>query len=105
MLEAIRQFVNAYYIHPITHDTGYNPVNTVTWALLLVLCLFLTLKLLDKLGITIDKPFIAAVSPYVFVGASLRVMEELINSDFTIMDDIFLTSAKIEIESLYYIIT
>ncbi|MBA7544900.1 hypothetical protein ES705_37261 [subsurface metagenome] len=76
MLEAIRQFVNAYYIHPITLDTGYNPVNTVTWALLLVLCLFLTLKLLKKLGITIDKPFIAAVSPYIFVGASLRVMED-----------------------------
>lgn len=76
MLEAIWQFVNAYYIHPITHDTGYNPVNTVTWALLLVLCLFLTLKLLKKLGITIDKPFIAAVSPYIFVGASLRVMED-----------------------------
>lgn len=76
MLKAIRQFVNAYYIHPITHDTGYNPVNTITWALLLVLCLFLTLKLLKKLGITIDKPFIAAVSPYIFVGASLRVMED-----------------------------
>jgi uncharacterized membrane protein len=76
MLEAIRQFVNAYYIHPITHDTGYNPVNTITWALLLVLCLFLTLKLLKKLEIEIDKTFIAALSPYIFVGASLRVMED-----------------------------
>lgn len=76
MLEAIRQFIYAYYVHPITHDTGYNPVNTVTWALLLALCLFLTLKLLKKLGITIDKPFIAAVLPYIFVGASLRVMED-----------------------------
>jgi len=76
MIEAIRQFVNAYYIHPITHDTGYNPVNTITWALLLVLCLFLTLKLLKKLDIEIDKTFIATLSPYIFVGASLRVMED-----------------------------
>lgn len=76
MLEPIRQFVNTYYIHPITHDTGYNPVNTLTWALLLVLCLFLTLKILKKLDIEINKPFIAAVSPYIFVGASLRVMED-----------------------------
>ena len=76
MLELIRQFVNTYYIHPITHDTGYNPVNTLTWALLLVLCLFLTLKLLKKLDVEINKPFIAAVSPYIFVGASLRVMED-----------------------------
>nr|AAU84226.1 conserved hypothetical protein [uncultured archaeon GZfos3D4] len=76
MLEAIRQFIYTYYIHPITHDTGYNPVNTLTWALLLVLCLFLTFKLLKKLDIEIDEPFIAAVSPYIFVGASLRVMED-----------------------------
>ncbi|MEA2033345.1 MAG: DUF63 family protein [Euryarchaeota archaeon] len=76
MLEPIRQFINAYYIHPIIYDTGYNPVNTLTWALLLVLCLFLTLKLLKKLGVEINKPFIAAVSPYIFVGASLRVMED-----------------------------
>ncbi len=76
MPEAIRQFISTYYIHPITHDTGYNPVNTITWALLLVLCLFLTLKLLKKLDIEIDERFIAAVSPYIFVGASLRVMED-----------------------------
>ena len=76
MLELIRQFVNTYYVHPITHDTGYNPVNTLTWALLLVLCLFLTLKLLNKLDVEINKPFVAAVSPYIFVGASLRVMED-----------------------------
>lgn len=76
LTEAIRQFVSTYYIHPITHDAGYNPVNTITWALLLVLCLFLTLKLLKKLDIEIDKRFIAAVSSYIFVGASLRVMED-----------------------------
>jgi uncharacterized membrane protein len=36
----------------------------------------LTLKLLKKLDVEINKPFIAAVSPYIFVGASLRVMED-----------------------------
>jgi len=76
MLEVIRQFVYTYYIHPITHDTGYNPVNTITWALLLVLCLFLTFKLLKKLDREIDESFIAALTPYIFVGASLRVMED-----------------------------
>jgi uncharacterized membrane protein len=76
MHELIRQFIYTYYIHPIQDDTGYNPVNTLTWALLLVLCLFLTLKILNKLDVEINKPFIAAVSPYIFVGASLRVMED-----------------------------
>jgi uncharacterized membrane protein len=76
MLETIRQFIYAYYIHPIIHDTGYNPVNTITWALLLVLCLFLILKLLKKLDIEINESFIAALAPYILVGASLRVMED-----------------------------
>jgi uncharacterized membrane protein len=76
MIEALRQFVETYYIHPITHDTGYNLVNTITWALLLVLCVFLTLKLLKKLDVKIDHRFIAATSPYIIVGASLRVMED-----------------------------
>ena len=76
MPEALRHFVETYYINPIIHDTGYNPVNTITWAIVLVFCLFLTLKLLNKLGIAIDHRLIAAVSPYLVVGASLRVMED-----------------------------
>jgi len=76
MPEALRQFVETYYINPIIHDTGYNPVNTITWAFVLVLCLFLTLKLLKKLEIAIDHRFIATVAPYIVVGASLRVMED-----------------------------
>ncbi|MHC1622993.1 MAG: DUF63 family protein [Candidatus Methanospirareceae archaeon] len=76
MIEALSQFVETYYIHPITHDTGYNLVNTITWALLLVLCVFLTLKLLKKLDVKIDHRFIAATSSYIIVGASLRVMED-----------------------------
>jgi len=76
MLEPIRQFIYTYYILPIIDDAGYNPVNTITWALLLVLGLFLTFKMLKKLDIEINNRFIAAVSPYIFVGASLRVMED-----------------------------
>jgi uncharacterized membrane protein len=76
MTGAIKEFIYTYYIHPITYDTGYNPVNTITWALMLGLIIFVLLKILKKLGILIDKRFIAAVSPYIFVAASLRVMED-----------------------------
>lgn len=76
MPETLRQFIETYYIYPITHDTGYNPVNTMTWALVLIVFLFLALKLMEKLEIEIDNRFIAAVSPYIVVGASLRVMED-----------------------------
>ena len=76
MREAITDFIYTYYIHPITYDTGYNPVNTITWALMLGFIIFILLIILKKLGIVIDKRFVAAVSPYIFVAASLRVMED-----------------------------
>ena len=76
MTEAVRQFVYKFYLSPIIYDNGYNPVNTATWVLLLLLWVFLTLKLLKRLGIKIDSAFVAAVSPYIFVGASLRVLED-----------------------------
>ncbi|RCV64599.1 putative membrane protein [Methanophagales archaeon] len=76
MTEAIKEFIYTYYIHPITYDTGYNPVNTITWALMFGLIIFVLLKILKKLGIAIDKRFVAVVSPYIFVAASLRVMED-----------------------------
>jgi uncharacterized membrane protein len=76
MREAITDFIYTYYIQPILDDAGYNPINTITWALMLGLMVFLLWKILKKLGIVIDKRFIAAVLPYIFVAASLRVMED-----------------------------
>lgn len=69
-------FINEYYLNPIIHDTGYNPVNTITWAIILGLSLFGVVKLLNKLDVTVDEVFIFAVSPYIFVGGSLRVVED-----------------------------
>ncbi len=76
MSDAIKEFIYTYYILPILTDAGYNPINTITWALMLGLMVFVLWKILKKLGIVIDKRFIAAVLPYVFVAASLRVMED-----------------------------
>ncbi len=69
-------FINEYYINPIIYDTGYNPINTITWAIILGLSLFGVVKLLNKLDVTVDEVFIFAVSPYIFVGGSLRVVED-----------------------------
>lgn len=72
----VGKFINDYYINPIIYDTGYNLVNTVTWAIILGLSLFGVLKLLNRLKISVDDVFILAVSPYIFAGASLRVVED-----------------------------
>ena len=76
MTEALRHFLDTYYLHPIIYDTGYNWVNTISWALLFALVLLALLKILKKIGIEIDEKFIAAVVPYILVGATMRVIED-----------------------------
>lgn len=76
MFEAISDFIYKYYISPIIHDSGYNSVNTVTWAIILLISLFGILKLLDKLDIRIDRRFIYSLIPFIYVGSSFRVIED-----------------------------
>lgn len=73
---SIQDFIVKYYIDPIVYDTGYNPVNTLTWGILLGISLFGLLKLLEKLKITVDQRFILSIVPYILVGSTLRVMED-----------------------------
>lgn len=72
----IRDFIVKYYIEPIVYDTGYNPVNTLTWGILLGISLWGLLKLLEKLKIIVDQRFILATVPYILTGSTLRVMED-----------------------------
>ncbi len=74
--ETLRDFIYYYYINPVLYDTGYNPVNTLTWAVLLCLFIFGTLSLLRRIGVVVDGDFMAAVVPYIVLGSVLRVIED-----------------------------
>ncbi|RZN61916.1 DUF63 family protein [Methanonatronarchaeum sp. AMET6-2] len=76
MIDRILEFIDKYYIYPIVEDAGYNPVNTITWAILLVLFLFISLKILQKLDINLDRGFVYSLVPFVFIGSGLRVVED-----------------------------
>lgn len=76
MIETIIQFINTYYLDPIRNDSGYNPVNTITWAILLGISLYGVFKLLEKLQIKVTPRFIASVMTFVLAGSSLRVIED-----------------------------
>jgi len=78
MLSEIPEFINRYYVDPIVNDAGYNVVNTLTWAMVLVLCVYIlySLKVFRRLGVTIDQRFAAGVVCYVLFGSSLRVLED-----------------------------
>ncbi|KAF5414108.1 MAG: hypothetical protein C5S48_09865 [Candidatus Methanogaster sp.] len=76
MRSEIWEFINRYYWTPIVTDSGYNIVNTLTWAMVLVLCVYSlhSLKVFKRLGVTIDQRFAIGVVCYVLFGSSLRVL-------------------------------
>lgn len=75
-IDKIWESIENYYIDPIVFDTGYNPVNTITWAILLGVFLFGVIKLFKKLNISINDRFILSVIPFILAGSSLRVVED-----------------------------
>jgi uncharacterized membrane protein len=74
----IGQFIDQYYIHPIVNSgEGYNPVNTITYAIILGISLFALLKIMDILKIKLDERFVISTAPYILFGASLRVIQDV----------------------------
>lgn len=76
MIDKISQLINEYYIDPIMHDSGYNIVNTITWAIILGICIFGIVKLLRKMNVSITDRLTASVIPFILAGSSLRVIED-----------------------------
>jgi uncharacterized membrane protein len=55
---------------------GYNPINTTVYSIILIAFVLLIFKLLKKLKVKFDKRLALAVSPFVFLGSSMRVLED-----------------------------
>jgi uncharacterized membrane protein len=69
-------WIYKYYIYPIIYDTSYNPVDTVTWAIVLGLAILGLIKLFRHLDLKMDERLVICTVPYVLAGASLRVIED-----------------------------
>src|SRR3989338_411740 len=73
-------FIQQYYIDPIKYNTGYNIVNTLTYAIILIVAILAVYKLLKRMQIKIDRNFFYAVMPYIALGSILRVYEDFLES-------------------------
>ncbi len=79
----ISDFIYKYYIDPIRNGQAYTIVDTMTYALILLVSLYLIYRWLQASRITIDRRFVLATLPYVAGGGFLRVVQDtgLIKSD------------------------
>jgi len=69
-------WINENYVAPIVYDTGYNPVNTVTWAIVLGVSVFCLIRLFRRLELKMDERLVLYTVPYILAGSSLRVIED-----------------------------
>ncbi len=73
---ALTSFIQRYYIDPIIYDTSYNPVDTITWAVVLGLAVLGLIRLLGRSGISVEARLVIFTLPYILAGSSLRVIED-----------------------------
>jgi uncharacterized membrane protein len=86
----ISDFIYKYYIDPIKYGQAYNVVDTLTYAIILVIGVYLLYRWMSSatymadIGFTFDHTFILATVPYVILGGLVRVIEDtgMITSDW-----------------------
>jgi len=84
-MEPIKIF-QEYFVNPIKYNTGYNVVNTLTYATILGIMALMVYKILKRLGIEYDNAFFRALIPYMVFGAFTRAL-----TDATIYPRTYLT--------------
>ncbi len=72
----IQDLITKFYIQPIVQNEGYNVVNTLTYAILVVIATYLTYRFLEKLKVKIDKNFVLGFFPWIVFGTAIRVFVE-----------------------------
>ncbi len=68
-------FIKKYYIDSLVYKEGYNVVNTITFAIILLVAVYLLYRFLEK-RFTIDRRFVLSTVPYIIFGSSVRVIED-----------------------------
>ena len=63
-----------YFLWP--KKSGYTPINTLLYGLILIVAIYAIYKILKKLRVKIDARLAVAVAPFVVWGAALRVMQD-----------------------------
>ncbi len=70
------EFIKKYYIDSMVYKTGYNPVNSATWVILLALACIAVYKTLVKYRVRFDEYFVMGNVPYIVFGSAIRVVED-----------------------------
>jgi uncharacterized membrane protein len=85
-------FIDRYFIEPIMTNSGYNLVNTLVYAVLLIFFGYIVFRAIRKLGLEIDSKFALGVFPYILMASILRSL-----------NDIGIISTKLLVTPFFYV--
>ncbi len=80
VMPTLENFIKDYYVDPIWSHTGYNVVNTLTYALIAITAVYFIFRLL-KDRITFDRRFVCSVMCFVLAGSTIRVVTDSIDTN------------------------
>jgi uncharacterized membrane protein len=73
----VSDLINEFFIKPISSHEGYNLINTLVYAVILLAVAFLVVfPYFKKKGIKFDFEFLKAVFPFIVFGSTIRIFEE-----------------------------
>jgi uncharacterized membrane protein len=73
----IREFIYKYYIDPIRFGQPYNIVDTLTYALVLIIAIYILYRWLSASKIvSVDSRFVLSTLPFIVLGGLLRVVQD-----------------------------
>ena len=67
-----------WFVTPIEKNGWFNPVNTLTYGIILIVGVFLVYRLLKRMNIKIDRYFLISILPFIFWASSMRVIRDYI---------------------------
>jgi len=70
----IEDFLIKYFVNPIAADSGYNIINTLVFAAILIAFIPLLTRLFERTKIKLDLKFYLAMVPFVLLGSSVRAL-------------------------------
>ena len=71
-------FFNEFFIRPIVEYQGYNLVNTLAFAAILLGVSFLVIfPVLDRKGVKFNARFMLSLLPYILFGITIRILEDV----------------------------
>ncbi len=71
-------FIEEYYIKPLLGNGFFNPVNTITYGIILIIGFYLVYRLLAKVNIKTDSRLMLAILPFIFFASATRALRDFI---------------------------